>query len=122
MTKSHKKKKTKVADFQKTKLKVGKGKAPRENETDTNFSARSLTVLGQYSHSNEDADDKSSERPIKQLFTNLRNGSQYVRAAALSGLKDAIALSPVGGSKYLGNWAQFLRNLQKVCYLDFSKC
>ena len=77
--KSAHKRKMRTADFQKTKLKVGKEKKAPSNATDTNFQARSLTILGQYNHSNETIDH--SDRPIKQLFTNLRNGSQQVRAA-----------------------------------------
>jgi len=101
MGKSSKKRHAKTADFQKTKIKVGKGKAPPTNATATNVQVRNLQLLGQYNHTNDDIDQ--SERPIKQLFNNLRNGSHHVRAAAIAGIKDAISKSPVGGARYLGN-------------------
>ena len=99
MAKSAKKRKTKTADFQKTRLKVGKGKAPPSNATNTNAQVRDLQLLQQFNHVESDL---NSERPIKQLFNNLKNGAHEVRAAALAGIKDAIQKSPSGGAKYLG--------------------
>lgn len=100
MPKSAHKRALKKSDFQKTKLKVGKGKAPAENATATNVQVRDLRILEQYNHGNDEVD--LSERPIKQLFNNLRNGSQQVRAAAIAGIKDAVSRSPIGGARYLG--------------------
>lgn len=43
-----------------------------------------------------------SERPIKLLFNNLRNGAREVRQAAISGIKEAVSKSPTGGAAFLG--------------------
>ena len=87
-----KKKKNAKKDFQKVKLKVGKGKLAPSNATDTSFSAKSLNIIGQYSHS-EHIDDDGSDRPIKLLFNNLKNSNQSVRFASLAGLKELMARS-----------------------------
>ena len=86
-----KKKKNAKKDFQKVKLKVGKGKLAPSNATDTSFSAKSLNIIGQYSHS-EHIDD-GSDRPIKLLFNNLKNSNQSVRFASLAGLKELMSKS-----------------------------
>ena len=87
-----KKKKNAKKDFQKVKLKVGKGKLAPSNATDTSFSAKSLNIIGQYSHS-EHVDDDGSDRPIKLLFNNLKNSNQSVRFASLAGLKELMSKS-----------------------------
>ena len=72
-----------------TSYNLVQGKALASNATSTAFSAKSLTVLGQYTHTEaENEVGIDSERPIKTLFNNLKNSNPSVRLAALSGVKD----------------------------------
>ena len=103
MGKSSKKRKAKTADFQKTKIKVGKERKPPSNATDTSFTSKGLTVLGQFHHINET--DDGSEKPVKLLFTNLRNNSKTVRQSAISSLKEAALNSATQAARYLGRAA-----------------
>ena len=80
------------------------------NATNTSFSAKSLTVLGQYSHvetGNETGSE--SERPIKSLFNNLKNSNHSVRLAAISGLKDLMS-----SSKSISHLDELLKRLPVV--------
>lgn len=106
MGKSSKKRKAKTADFQKTKIKVGKERAPPSNATDTSFTSKGLTVLGQFHHINET--DDGSEKPVKLLFTNLRNSSRTVRQSAINSLKEAALNSATQAARYLDGAVKYL--------------
>lgn len=56
MPKSAKKRKAKTADFQKTKLKVGKGKVAPSNATNTTASVRNLQMTAQFTHVDIDSE------------------------------------------------------------------
>ena len=63
-------KKNEKKDFQKTKLKVGKGKVAAANATSSAFSAKSLTIIGQYNHTGKGFQKISQNLCI--LLHNLR--------------------------------------------------
>ncbi|KAF8973998.1 hypothetical protein BDZ97DRAFT_1647832 [Flammula alnicola] len=90
MPKSAKKKKEKVADFSKAKLKLGKGKAVANNAIDTSFKARSIVLPSQ-----SIAVDKDTSQPITRrqltfadLISHLKHYNAGQRKDAILGLRE----------------------------------
>ncbi|KDR85071.1 hypothetical protein GALMADRAFT_233681 [Galerina marginata CBS 339.88] len=92
MPKSSKKKKDKVADFSKAKLKLGKGKAPATNAIDTSFKARSIALPSQ-----SIAFEKNTSEPITRrqltfgdLISHLKHYNVGTRKDAILGLRELL--------------------------------
>uniref|UniRef100_V5GSM4 Pre-rRNA-processing protein n=1 Tax=Kalmanozyma brasiliensis (strain GHG001) TaxID=1365824 RepID=V5GSM4_KALBG len=95
MPKASKRQKEKKADFQKTKLKLGKGKQAANNATDVSFKAKTIALPQQ--SINVDKSGKlvnSRNLTITDLALQLRHYSAGVRRDAVSGIKEILTLHP----------------------------
>ncbi|OCF40193.1 pre-rRNA-processing protein IPI1 [Kwoniella heveanensis CBS 569] len=103
MPKATKKKKEKVADFTKAKLKLGKGKKQASNATDTSFKARSIALPGQEALSRsllvaEGSSGGPSEPTtangltLDDLFIRFRHPNAGVRKEAIGGVKEILMI------------------------------
>lgn len=95
MPKASKRQKEKKADFQKTKLKLGKGKQAANNATDVSFKAKTIALPQQ--SINVDKSGKlvnSRNLTIADLALQLRHYSAGVRRDAVSGIKEILSLHP----------------------------
>ncbi|PPQ64424.1 hypothetical protein CVT26_002131 [Gymnopilus dilepis] len=92
MPKSSKRKKEKVADFSKAKLKLGKGKAPASNAIDTSFKARSIALPSQSIAIEKDASEPVTKRQLTfgDLLSNLKHYNAGTRKDALLGLRELL--------------------------------
>ncbi|KAG9038755.1 hypothetical protein FRB95_014304 [Tulasnella sp. JGI-2019a] len=96
MTKSQKHKKTRVADFSKAKLKLGKGKKPANNATDTSFKARSIGLPNQTITTDRDDAQPTTRRnlTLADLMIQIKHYSANVRKDALTGLRELLEIHP----------------------------
>ncbi|WVF69251.1 hypothetical protein IAT40_004027 [Kwoniella sp. CBS 6097] len=102
MPKATKKKKEKVADFTKAKLKLGKGKKQASNATDTSFKARSIALPGQEALNRSLVIAEGSSGPsepttangltLDDLFIRFRHPNAGVRKEAIGGVKEILAI------------------------------
>lgn len=95
MPKASKRQKEKKADFQKTKLKLGKGKQAANNATDVSFKAKTIALPQQ--SINVDKSGKlvnSRNLTIADLALQLRHYSAAVRRDAITGIKEILTLHP----------------------------
>ncbi|GAC99791.1 hypothetical protein PHSY_007394 [Pseudozyma hubeiensis SY62] len=95
MPKASKRQKEKKADFQKTKLKLGKGKQAANNATDVSFKAKTIALPQQ--SINVDKSGKlvnSRNLTTADLALQLRHYSAGVRRDAVSGIKEILTLHP----------------------------
>ncbi|SJX64485.1 related to IPI1-essential component of the Rix1 complex [Sporisorium reilianum f. sp. reilianum] len=95
MPKASKRQKEKKADFQKTKLKLGKGKQAANNATDVSFKAKTIALPQQ--SINVDKSGKlvnSRNLTIAELALQLRHYSAGVRRDAVGGIKEILTLHP----------------------------
>ncbi|TKY89517.1 hypothetical protein EX895_002048 [Sporisorium graminicola] len=95
MPKVSKRQKEKKADFQKTKLKLGKGKQAANNATDVSFRAKTIALPQQ--SINVDKSGKlvnSRNLTIADLALQLRHYSAGVRRDAVGGIKEILTLHP----------------------------
>ncbi|PPQ88648.1 hypothetical protein CVT25_010224 [Psilocybe cyanescens] len=92
MPKSAKKKKDKVADFSKARLKLGKGKATPTNAIDTSFKARSIALPFQSIVAEKDASQPITRRQLtfSDLISHLKHYSAGTRKDALIGLRELL--------------------------------
>ncbi|CDU24791.1 related to IPI1-essential component of the Rix1 complex [Sporisorium scitamineum] len=95
MPKASKRQKEKKEDFQKTKLKLGKGKQAANNATDVSFKAKTIALPQQ--SINVDKSGKlvnSRNLTIVDLALQLRHYSASVRRDAVSGIKEILTMHP----------------------------
>ncbi|KAF8912738.1 hypothetical protein CPB84DRAFT_1670522 [Gymnopilus junonius] len=92
MPKSSKKRKEKVADFSKAKLKLGKGKAPATNAIDTSFKARSIALPSQSIVVEKDASEPITKRQLTfgDLISHLKHYNAGTRKDAVLGLRELL--------------------------------
>ncbi|KAL1413116.1 rRNA processing protein [Vanrija albida] len=104
MPKATKKKREKVEDFKKAKLKLGKGKKPASNGTDTSFKARSIALPSQKplaralanQQAEEDGDEPAGEPTtsagltIDEVLIQIRHANAGVRREAVFHLKEVL--------------------------------
>ncbi|KAI8900497.1 hypothetical protein BC833DRAFT_646965 [Globomyces pollinis-pini] len=90
MAKSTKKKREKQADFQKKKLKVGKGKAVAANSTDVNFKSKSIHVPTQHINSQ----DSTNTQTLTNILNALNHHNDAIRQDATTQLKDLYSKDP----------------------------
>ncbi|PWZ02458.1 hypothetical protein BCV70DRAFT_196701 [Testicularia cyperi] len=96
MPKATKRKKEKNADFQKTKLKLGKGKQTANNATDTSFKARTIALPQQSITSDKSGKLVTSRNlTLSDLAQQLRHYSANVRKEAVVGVREILTLHPV---------------------------
>lgn len=90
MPKSAKKKKEKVADFSRAKLKLGKGKAAATNAVDTSFKARSIVLPSQTITAEKDGNEPITRRQLTfgNLLSHLKHYNAGQRKDALLGLRE----------------------------------
>ncbi|KAI0256601.1 hypothetical protein BJV78DRAFT_292526 [Lactifluus subvellereus] len=90
MPKATKKKKEKVADFSKAKLKLGKGKKLPANQIDTSFKARSIALPTQSITLEKDANAPTTRRKltVTDLVIHLKHHNSNVKKDALLGLRE----------------------------------
>ncbi|PPR00489.1 hypothetical protein CVT24_005549 [Panaeolus cyanescens] len=90
MPKSSKKRKEKVADFSKAKLKLGKGKAVPSNAIDTSFKARSIFLPSQSIVVDKDATEPTTKRQLTfgDLVSHLKHYNSGTRKDALLGFRE----------------------------------
>ncbi|KAF9785526.1 hypothetical protein BJ322DRAFT_1063691 [Thelephora terrestris] len=96
MPKSTKKKKEKVADFTKAKLKLGKGKKQPTNAVDTTFKARSIALPSQsitIDKSNEVHTTKRKQT-FEDLISHLKHHNPNTRKDAIFGLRELLDTYP----------------------------
>lgn len=87
------KKRQRDTDFQKVKLKVGKKKPRADNETNTNFKTRAITVPEQLKATGSQPTTKR-KLSIDTLLTQLHHYGTTVRQGALGGLKELVEAHP----------------------------
>ncbi|KAN0063503.1 rRNA processing protein [Thecaphora frezii] len=90
------KSKAKHADFQKTKLKLGKGKQQPNNATDTSFRSRTIALPQQ--SINKDKSGRlvtSRNLGVTDLAQQLRHYGAGVRKEAINGIREILTLHPV---------------------------
>ncbi|WVQ96749.1 hypothetical protein IAU59_003856 [Kwoniella sp. CBS 9459] len=102
MPKATKKKKEKVADFTKAKLKLGKGKKQASNATNTSFKARSIALPGQEALNRSLVVAEGSAGPsepttangltLDDLFIRFRHPNAGVRKEAIGGVKEILII------------------------------
>ncbi|KAF4623469.1 hypothetical protein D9613_001877 [Agrocybe pediades] len=92
MPKAVKKKKEKVADFSKSKLKLGKGKATPTNVIDTSFKARSIALPSQSIANEKDTTQPTTRRQLNfnDLISHLKHYNAGTRKDALIGLRELL--------------------------------
>ncbi|KAI5119061.1 hypothetical protein M0805_001520 [Coniferiporia weirii] len=92
MTKSVKRKKEKVSDFTKPKLKLGKGKQLATNAVDTTFKARSIALPQQSIAATKDSSTPTTKRKLSfdDLLAHLKHYNAGVRKDALQGLRELL--------------------------------
>ncbi|KAF8898661.1 hypothetical protein BD779DRAFT_1666462 [Infundibulicybe gibba] len=92
MPKSAKKRKEKAADFNKVKLKLGKGKATPTNAIDTSFKARSIALPTQSITVTKDENAPTTKRQLtfEDLIVHLKHYSAGTRKDALTGLRELL--------------------------------
>ncbi|TDL28320.1 hypothetical protein BD410DRAFT_780804 [Rickenella mellea] len=90
MPKSSKKRKEKAADFNKAKLKLGKGKQAASNAIDTSFKARSIALPQQSITVTKDASVPTTKRKLTfdDLTSHLKHHNVGVRRDAIMGLRE----------------------------------
>ncbi|KAH9981382.1 hypothetical protein BGW80DRAFT_1434558 [Lactifluus volemus] len=92
MPKASKKKKEKVVDFSKAKLKLGKGKKLPVNQVDTSFKARSIALPTQSITVEKDVNAPTTRRKLTltDLVTHLKHHNSNVKKDALLGLRELL--------------------------------
>ncbi|KAF9481355.1 hypothetical protein BDN70DRAFT_876306 [Pholiota conissans] len=90
MPKSAKKRKEKVADFSKAKLKLGKGKAVANNAIDTSFKARSIVLPSQSIAIDKDVSEPITKRQLtfNDLLSHLKHYNASQRKDAILGMRE----------------------------------
>ncbi|EPQ29108.1 uncharacterized protein PFL1_03397 [Pseudozyma flocculosa PF-1] len=90
------KSKGKHADFQKTKLKLGKGKQQANNATDTSFRSRTI-ALPQQSINKDNSTRLVTSRNlgVTELAQQLRHFGAGVRKEAVNGIREILSLHPI---------------------------
>ncbi|GAC75662.1 uncharacterized conserved protein [Moesziomyces antarcticus T-34] len=95
MPKASKRQKEKKADFQKTKLKLGKGKQAANNATDTSFKAKTIALPQQSINADKSGKLVNSRNlTVADLALQLRHYSAGVRRDAVAGIKEILTLHP----------------------------
>ena len=96
MVQTKRKKASKDADFQKKKLKVGKGtlKASGDNATDTSFKARTIKLATQNIGLEKKGAVTQRKQNINDLLTQLNHPAKNVKKDAFVGLKDLVEMHP----------------------------
>ncbi|KAL7285185.1 hypothetical protein ACG7TL_000278 [Trametes sanguinea] len=96
MPKSSKKKKDKAADFNKAKLKLGKGKQTPSNAVDTSFKARSIALPSQSIAVEKDGDAPTTKRRLTfdALIMHLKHYNAATRRDAILGLRELLEAHP----------------------------
>ncbi|KAI0034792.1 hypothetical protein K488DRAFT_77014 [Vararia minispora EC-137] len=96
MPKATKKKKEKVADFSKAKLKLGKGKQLPSNQVDTSFKARSIAIPSQSIAQTKNASVPTTKRrlTLDDLLAHLKHYSAGTRRDAVFGLRELLEVHP----------------------------
>ncbi|EDV26656.1 uncharacterized protein TRIADDRAFT_54889 [Trichoplax adhaerens] len=89
MGKSSKKKKEKMKDFVKPKLKVGR-KLQKQNATQTSFKTLTIALPNQHQASHEEPLSQRKQ-PLQVLLSQLRHYNANVRHDALAGIKDILS-------------------------------
>ncbi|KAF8168025.1 hypothetical protein B0H34DRAFT_683973 [Crassisporium funariophilum] len=92
MPKSAKKRKDKAADFSKTRLKLGKGKAVATNAIDTSFKARSIVLPTQSIAVEKDTSEPITRRQLSfgDLISHLKHYNAGTRKDAILGLRELL--------------------------------
>ncbi|KDN43941.1 hypothetical protein K437DRAFT_143603 [Tilletiaria anomala UBC 951] len=95
MTKSAKRKAARQADFQKAKLKLGKGKQAANNATDTSFRAKSI-ALPQQSINLDRSQAYTTRRgqTLNDLSVQTKHHSPAIKKDALEGIKELLVSYP----------------------------
>ncbi|CCF50861.1 hypothetical protein NDA10_003305 [Ustilago hordei] len=95
MPKATKRKKEKKADFQKTKLKLGKGKQAANNATDVSFKAKTIALPQQSINADKSGKLVNSRNlTVADLALQLRHYSPNVRRDAVGGIREILTLHP----------------------------
>ncbi|SNX86129.1 related to IPI1 - essential component of the Rix1 complex [Melanopsichium pennsylvanicum] len=95
MPKATKRKKENKADFQKTKLKLGKGKQAANNATDVSFKAKTIALPQQSINADKSGKQVNSRNlTISELALQLRHYSASVRRDAVGGIREILTLHP----------------------------
>ncbi|KAJ1024872.1 hypothetical protein NDA16_002908 [Ustilago loliicola] len=95
MPKATKRKKEKKADFQKTKLKLGKGKQAANNATDVSFKAKTIALPQQSINADKSGKLVNSRNlTVADLALQLRHYSANVRRDAVDGIREILTLHP----------------------------
>ncbi|KAF9242864.1 hypothetical protein BU15DRAFT_72514 [Melanogaster broomeanus] len=96
MPKSSKKKKEKVADFSKAKLKLGKGKKLPTNAVDTSFKARSIALPTQSIAVQKDSTLPTTKRgqTFNDILSLLKHYHAGTRKDAISGVRELLEVHP----------------------------
>ncbi|KAL7419747.1 rRNA processing protein [Cryptotrichosporon argae] len=106
MPKASKKAKDKKADFVKAKLKLGKGKKPATNATDTSFKARSVALPSQnpLARALARAEGDAPAEPttakglrLDEVLLHLRHPNAGARREALTGVQDVLQVGVAQG-------------------------
>ncbi|TPX34518.1 DNA-directed RNA polymerase [Synchytrium microbalum] len=107
-----KRKRSKVEDFQKPKLRVGKRKPHAENQTDTSFKSKSIVVPAQ-SISEDKTHQVTSSRnqSINELIQQLHHFNSLAKRDAIAGLRDILKNRRQGFELYLSPVLQGLCRL-----------
>ncbi|SPO27795.1 related to IPI1 - essential component of the Rix1 complex [Ustilago trichophora] len=93
MPKASKRKKEKKADFQKTKLKLGKGKQTANNATDVSFKAKTIALPQQSINADKSGKLVNSRNlTVTDLALQLRHYSAGVRREAVGGIREILTL------------------------------
>lgn len=111
-----KKKKQKVADFQKVKLKVGKTKPVGTNVTNTAFRTSTINIGAQLESSNEPVNRKKLS--LKDLLNQINHYNINIRHEALNGLRDLFQMHPNLLNSQLSVWLS--KVLGKITDVDSS--
>ncbi|KAI8049062.1 Rix1 complex component [Syncephalis plumigaleata] len=112
MPKNTRKKKLKVEDFQKQKLKVGKKKLTADNATSTSFKAQAVVLPGQsITQNRSDQATNSRHQTLSSLTGQLKHYSASTRRDALTGLSELFRIHPHLLATSLGSLVNLLSSL-----------
>jgi pre-rRNA-processing protein IPI1 len=84
----------KQKDFQKVKLKIGKKKPLKDNETKTTFKSQAVVVPEQSISENKGEPTTSRNSTLKELLAHSKHYNPHVRKEAIHGLKEMFGKHP----------------------------